>query len=276
MSGFQSDLIFDIGYHQGEDSAYYLAKGYRVVAFEADPDLAAAARRRFAAEAEAGRFTLVEGAVAAPGSPEIVFYRNLDRTTWGTLDPDRARRNAAHGKRSQPVPVRMVDLAQVLSEFGTPYYAKTDIEGADQAALDALLDQAVKPRYISWESDKLSLDTVAAELDQLVGAGFDRFQVVQQLFIPGRTMRGETRSGARFAYRFPDGASGPFGEDLDGPWLDRDQALERYRSVFRDYGRWGDDSPARRLLTEKVLDRVARLTRIALPGWYDTHARWAG
>jgi FkbM family methyltransferase len=277
VSGFQRDLIFDIGYHRGEDSAYYLAKGYRVVAFEADPDLAEAGRRRFASEMEAGRFILVEGAVAPPGSVEVcLFYRNLDRTTWGTLDADRARRNAAYGKRSQPVSVRMVDLSKVIDEYGVPYYAKTDIEGADQVALDALLGRSVVPKYISWESDKLSLDTVAAELDLLREAGFDRFQVVQQLFIPGHQARESTLAGTPLTYRFPDGASGPFGEDLGGDWLDRDQALARYRTIFRDYQRWGDASLARRILTEKVLDRVARLTRVALPGWFDTHARWAG
>ena len=32
-----SDLIYDVGFHQGEDTAYYLKKGFRVVAFEAHP-----------------------------------------------------------------------------------------------------------------------------------------------------------------------------------------------------------------------------------------------
>jgi len=35
------DLVYDVGLHKGEDSAYYLAKGYCVVAFEANPDLVA-------------------------------------------------------------------------------------------------------------------------------------------------------------------------------------------------------------------------------------------
>ena len=33
------DLIFDIGMHKGEDAEFYLRKGFRVVAFEADADL---------------------------------------------------------------------------------------------------------------------------------------------------------------------------------------------------------------------------------------------
>lgn len=34
------DLIFDLGMHHGHDSEYYLKKGFRVVAVEANPLLA--------------------------------------------------------------------------------------------------------------------------------------------------------------------------------------------------------------------------------------------
>jgi len=34
------DLIFDIGANNGDDTAFYLKKGFRVVAIEADPALA--------------------------------------------------------------------------------------------------------------------------------------------------------------------------------------------------------------------------------------------
>ena len=52
------DLIYDVGVHRGEDSAYYLAKGYRVRAFEANPDLVAGCRTRFADDDD---FTLLAG-----------------------------------------------------------------------------------------------------------------------------------------------------------------------------------------------------------------------
>jgi hypothetical protein len=35
-----ADLICDVGFHRGEDTAFYLKKGFRVVAFEAHPRLA--------------------------------------------------------------------------------------------------------------------------------------------------------------------------------------------------------------------------------------------
>ena len=33
------DLIYDIGMNHGEDTAYYLSKGFRVIAIEANPGL---------------------------------------------------------------------------------------------------------------------------------------------------------------------------------------------------------------------------------------------
>ena len=42
------DLIYDVGMHKGEDTDYYLQKGFRVVAFEANPDLVNLCRTRFA------------------------------------------------------------------------------------------------------------------------------------------------------------------------------------------------------------------------------------
>ncbi len=54
MSLRSADLVYDVGMHRGEDTAFYLAKGYRVVGFEANPELVEACQRRFAAEIGGG------------------------------------------------------------------------------------------------------------------------------------------------------------------------------------------------------------------------------
>ena len=64
-----NDLVYDVGLHKGEDSAFYLAKGYRVVAFEANPDLTSMCRARFSSEILAERLTIVEGAITASPAP---------------------------------------------------------------------------------------------------------------------------------------------------------------------------------------------------------------
>ena len=64
----QADLIYDIGAHRGEDAEFYLRKGFRVVAIEADPDLVLACRRRLQPFLAQGRQTIIEGAIVEPGS----------------------------------------------------------------------------------------------------------------------------------------------------------------------------------------------------------------
>ena len=49
-------LIFDVGCNDGQDSDFYLKKGFRVVAVEANPALCEGLRRRFAQEIAEGRF----------------------------------------------------------------------------------------------------------------------------------------------------------------------------------------------------------------------------
>lgn len=48
-------IVFDVGMNNGDDSAYYLSKGYRVIAVEANPALVEKARIRFAREIATGR-----------------------------------------------------------------------------------------------------------------------------------------------------------------------------------------------------------------------------
>lgn len=43
-------LIYDVGMNNGDDTAYYLWRGFRVVAIEATPELVATAANRFRCE----------------------------------------------------------------------------------------------------------------------------------------------------------------------------------------------------------------------------------
>ncbi len=58
------DLIYDVGMNNGDDTAYYLAKGFRVVAIEADPFLVQDVSPRFQQEITAGRLTILNVGVS--------------------------------------------------------------------------------------------------------------------------------------------------------------------------------------------------------------------
>ncbi len=269
-----SNCVFDVGLHKGEDTDFYLAKGFRVVAFEADPDLVSECRERFSPQIAEGRLHIVEGAIARPGSPpKITFYKNLRRSVWGTTDADRANLNARLGAASRAIEVDTVIFSDMFERFGVPAFMKVDIEGADAVVRDAMRTSKTPPPSMSIESDKTSLEAVAEEIELLHGIGYRRFRAVQQERIPNSVIETRTVDGKPLKYRFKKASSGAFGEDLPGDWLDKAGIMDRYRTIYRDYSRWGDDSMARRVLTGSILDRVGKAIGHSLPGWYDTHAR---
>ena len=266
-------LIFDVGLHRGQDTDFYLRKGFRVVAFEADPDNAAFCRDRFAAALADGRLTIVEGAITErfPGSdwsPVVKFYRNEDHSLWGSTSEDWAVRNTVLGTTNEVIGVTAVDFAAELEKHGVPHYLKADIVGSEMICLRALLDFENKPDFLSIRSEKLVFNRLVYEFDLLEKLGYRDFKVIKQDFeemtfeFPDET------------YRWEEGASGPFGEDTSGPWKDRERALADYRRIFIRYWLFGDYSYL--IQTErgrKFIALIERLTKRSVPGWYDTHAR---
>jgi FkbM family methyltransferase len=266
-----ADLVFDVGLFRGEDTAYYLRKGFRVVAFEAHPQLVDAARERFGAEIADRRLQIVPGAITAQPQDSVTFYTHSRMAAWGTTERHRAERNAVMGE-SVPVTVPGVDFAACLRDYGVPHYLKIDIEAADMLCLEALgdIEPQQRPRYVSIEAESETWSGVVRQFNLLDRLGYSRFAIVQQGDIGGRVGRVMTRDGRTIPYRFEMFSSGPFGEDLAGRWLDKREAMRRYRRIL----------PA--LVAAHAFDQLPKGTEIRyvvaslvgrpLPGWFDIHA----
>src|SRR5207245_961393 len=140
----QDDLIFDVGAHNGDDTGYYLEKGYRVVAVEANPLLAQSMTARFEAAIDAGRLTVLNVGIAQE-SGTLPFWVNDDNSVWSSFDREVGGR---HGSRCHAIDIECVSLDALIRQFGAPHYLKIDIEGYDRICLDALQPSAC-PRYIS-------------------------------------------------------------------------------------------------------------------------------
>jgi len=269
-TGLVDDLVYDVGAHKGEDTAFYLAKGYRVVAFEANAELIRVCEQRFSAEIAAGRLTLVEGAVTDSDEPTVRFYRH-PLSTWGTTSDEMVTRNLMVAA-SEAVDVPAVHFADKLRETGMPSFMKIDIEGSDMLCLQALLEFERRPQSVSVESHKTDWSRIEQEFELLARLGYDRFAVVQQGDIPGKRVETKKLDGSPLTFSFEEDSSGPFGSDV-GPWLSRSAAIARYRRVFLAYRLIGAKSRLRQTRVGRRLHgwALARFDR-PLPGWYDTHA----
>lgn len=266
--GMQPSLVFDVGAHAGEDSAFYLALGYRVVGVEANPQLGELLKQRFADAVSSKRFVLAPYAISERDG-EIAFYLNRKLSIWGTADPAWAQRNRGMGADSEEIRVPALRFVELLRRHGCPYYLKIDIEGADMQCVYALREVADRPKYLSIESDKRSWDGLLEEFRVLEELGYRRFQVIDQLRHPQRSGRFTGPSGQPVDWRFEIGSSGPFGEHLGGDWVSRAQAIEQYRRIFFWYRWFGDNTIGWRIARKIPGLRGFIRRRVS---WYDTHA----
>lgn len=266
------DLIYDVGAHEGEDTALYLAKGFRVVAVEAHPVLADVLALRFSAAIASGRLMVVCAAIADHDGP-VDFFENEKVSVWGTTSASWADRNAKMGAPSTCIEVQGVQFSRLLDTYGTPYYLKVDIEGADLLCLEALRFRADKPRHVSFEATKSSWLELLAEFDLLEDLGYSRFKVVPQHEVTAQVAPRPALEGEYVRYRPVAGSSGFFGDEAPGRWLDRAAALDAYRPVFMTYALYGEDGIAHRYPDIKAeLDRWVTAPQSSV--WFDTHATY--
>jgi len=109
-----SRLIYDVGMNNGDDCAYYLSKGYDVVAVEANPILVEHARERFCQEIAAQRLVIEQVGIGdRPG--RALFWINDERDVFSSFDAARAGRN---GMKCHAIDVQCVTFDTILHKYG--------------------------------------------------------------------------------------------------------------------------------------------------------------
>jgi FkbM family methyltransferase len=287
--GVRPNLIYDVGLHLGEDSEFYLKKGFDVVAVEANPINIAKATKRLKAYIDAGNLTIVNKAITRDEGPVTFFVSDV--SVWGTTDSKWAERNRRLGSSISEITVTGVRFDHLLDEYGVPYYLKVDIEGADTLCLEGLLVSDDRPKYVSLESSKTSFDDLVKEFCLLQRLGYRKYKIVPQHRVEEQRLPNPAREGRFIAHVFERHSSGAFGRELPGEWLSLEQALRAYMWIFRRYRMIGDSGSlsslvqdgtksqasrsiasagilARKLLSYNLLRSVKARMKA---GWYDTH-----
>ena len=264
------ELVYDVGFNIGQDTAFYLSRGHRVVAIEADPTLAEDGRKRFSRDIEAGNLEIVNVGIAQEeGSAE--FWICEGKPEFNSFHRGIAERN---GYPSHPIEVPTMRFASVLRRFGTPYFLKIDIEGNEMLCLDDLSPSRL-PRYISIESECPVDATPIGPADglrvlhKLRDLGYQSFKLIDQFTFcsisvppslnhiidsvsrkwlmraPLNRIRGTHRLSQHLMtkpklerslqWKFPLGSSGALGEDTAGTWISWQAAERAYRQHRESY-----------------------------------------
>ncbi|MDP6673512.1 MAG: FkbM family methyltransferase [Gammaproteobacteria bacterium] len=270
--GYCDNLIYDVGMHTGQDTAYYLFKGYDVIAIEANPALVRKAESRFREAIADGQLQILHiGIAAEPG--EADFFISTKKSVWSSFDKANATKDGSGFKICR---LRCTPFHNILRQYGVPHYLKVDIEGNDHLCLDALEVECL-PQYISVEMSHQGGGEAIRHLKELGYTGFkfarqNDLTVLEPDRLPAylesrrqaavHSLRGHiarrtnnlwlrVRRPRHAGWVFPKGASGPFGEDLPGRWTDAAEATRTWKALT---------------------DADLTLSGAALGDWFDIHA----
>jgi FkbM family methyltransferase len=206
--------IFDVGMHDGQDAAFYMHRGFRVVSVDANPTLCGRAKEQFAEQIRSGQLTILNVAIADEEG-ERDFYVNLHDDHWSSLDPEWGQRKG----RFKTIKVRTMRFESLIAAYGVPYYLKIDIEGGDLTVLRQLANISEKPRFISVEEHQLDYFPLLWSL------GYRGFKIVNQGLVQYQDYPD---------WKFQPGTSGPFGNEAPGQWLPFGDAIMDYMLNIRD------------------------------------------
>jgi FkbM family methyltransferase len=247
-------LIFDIGMYVGDDTSYYLQKGYKVVAVEANPVLAERNNKAFKKAIDHGQLTIINKGIAETKG-NFSFWVNLKNREWSSFYKELATKLDPNVKEIRVDTIRLSDL---FDEYGIPYYLKIDVEGMDITCLKSITLKR-KPKYVSCEAGDSEL------LDILLEKGYTKFKMINQasgyypfsamqelLYFPSLLMKVVWKIRKKvFPFTVPYGSSGPLPDEGKGKWKTFDEIKKDYKTYYRDNG-----TPINKL------------------SWYDFHATY--
>lgn len=215
-------LIMDIGMNNGRDSLFYLRKGFRVVAVEANPILVKNAQQQLADYIASGQLIIEPLGLGLEG--QCTFYMNLDNDHWSSFHKEWGTRQ---GTRYQEITVDCVQPQFIFQKYGMPYYLKIDIEGKDIDVVRAIHDFTERPRYISIEENQTYF------FKELASVGCRAFKLVNQRDSWQIKCPQPALEGIYVDAEFDGTTSGPFGQETPGEWMDLDRALKKYHTEIR-------------------------------------------
>lgn len=233
-------VIYDFGANNGDDIPYYLRKCDRVVAVDANPAMTGIIANRFHAEIAAGRLVVLNRVLAETDTSEPVpFYLHRHEPVRSQFP--RPAEADLHQFDIIMIPARRP--SDIVREHGEPHYVKIDIEGYDDRVLHDLFSAGIRPSFISAESHHVDSFVMLAGL-----GGYRAFKLVDGPTVHTRYANATIHTdGGTERYAFPLHSAGPFGEDIQGPWIAPDHFFRAL--AFAGLG-WKDIHAARDIVPD--------------------------
>lgn len=172
-----TNIMFDLGFHNGDTSEYYLKNGYKVVGVDCNQNILNAARCKFAKYINKGDLIVLDKCISDKNDDVISFYIST-YPVWSSCNKQIAERI----EEAKEVKVETITLLKLIETYGCPIYCKIDIEGNDVYAVRSLGGHKDIPQYISVEAECLGIgeNSTINMIDELYNVGYRRFFIVDQ------------------------------------------------------------------------------------------------
>ena len=202
-------IIYDLGSNNGDNIPYYLLKSDLVVAVEANPKLCEIIKKNFKKDIDNGKL-VVENCIVT------VLLDNEDRNFYlhrhhHVLSQFLAPNKSILDQYLQ-VKLRSRNIISIIKDYGEPYYIKIDLEHYDSYILKELFFRNIYPKYLSIEAHSREI------MDIIIQNGkYKSFKLVDGSQV---SKRYKNQIINNINYSFPAHSAGPFGNDIDGHWME--------------------------------------------------------
>lgn len=205
-------IIYDFGANNGDNIPYYSLKADLIIAVEANPELCLIIENNYKDLIKEKRL-VVENCILTANKSSINenFYLHKERHLLSQFPTP----NISNEKQFKKITVCSKRVIDLIKKYGDPYYIKIDLENYDDIILEELFINKIIPNYISAESNNIKT------LSLMVACGkYDSFKLVNgsNVHIIYKNQKIETLNGYQ-DYSFPIYSAGPFGNDINGPWI---------------------------------------------------------
>jgi len=235
-------IALDVGANIGQNLEYFKGTVDRVVAIEANPELCKEIRDKFSKDIQNDLIRVINCAVVKHGSldhkagrTQLFAPRDIKRSVLGSLLPP-PQKNEDFVAIEVPT-LSIVDIIKKeISDSDVFSFCKIDLEGYDELVLEDLLDHHSLPEVVSFEChSRRPLELI---FDSGIYTGFKLIEGtnVGRRLVSTRSVSNK-HSGQEVVHKFAIHSSGPWGEDVPGPWLSR-RALALY--IFLAGTGWKD------------------------------------
>lgn len=208
-------IIYDLGANNGNNIEYYLLKSDLIIAVEANPRLCDFIRKKFKQEID-NKKLIVENCILTsdPSEAPKEFYIHKENHLLSQFPkPDNKNINDFYIER-----VSSKKVENIIKEYGDPFYVKIDLEKYDHEILFELLNNKIIPNYISVEANTVDVFCTLVSL-----GNYKSFKLVngEDVHITYQNIQIETLNALK-NFKFLKNSAGPFGNDINGPWISRD------------------------------------------------------